>query len=297
MRLDFYCQEFEIPFEYTPCATPNPVFCDFQPVMAKANRNTDVLRINELDDTEFVNAHYRDHRFPCHFHDSFVIQLIHRGIDFCPCNDLSARAGQVFVHFPFAVHSGGNAGSEPLEYQAIYPSVSLIENLTGATLVPAEESSFVSDNPRLVSEVEKLFDLINRKSTTNTRSAMKNVIELICLESASNASYTAGDLRPNSVLLEVRDYLLENFTRDVTNRELSERFLLSEFHLIRRFKRVFGITPRQFLISKRVLESKRLMSNGMSLAHTAISTGFSDQSHLTRQFRRITGYNPGRFVS
>ena len=260
-----------------------------------ANRNTNVLRVNELDDTEFVKAHYRDHRFPCHFHDSFVIQLIRKGIDFCPCNDLRAEAGQVFVHFPFAVHSGGTSGDQPLEYQAIYPSHDLVEQLIGWKPLEFEASSFVTDNALLVNEVEQLFGLIDRGGRDCTRSRLKNVIELIHSESTSKDSSTAGEQPPNHVLLDVRDYLLENFTRDVTNRELSERFYLSEFHLIRRFKRVFGITPRQFLISKRVLESKRLISNGMSLAHTAVSTGFSDQSHLTRQFRRITGYNPGRF--
>lgn len=91
-----------------------------------------------------------------------------------------------------------------------------------------------------------------------------------------------------------RDYLSQHYVRDVTTAELSSVCRLSEFHLIRSFRRHFGITPRQFLISRRVAEARRLIASGMTLAGAAFECGFSDQSHLSRYFKKVTGYTPGQ---
>ncbi|MFG1344417.1 AraC family transcriptional regulator [Xanthobacter autotrophicus DSM 431] len=69
---------------------------------------------------------------------------------------------------------------------------------------------------------------------------------------------------------------------------------ISRSHFIRGFKDVTGVTPYQWLLHQRIERARDLLVNTrMPLADVAISCGFSDQSHMTRTFTRLTGAAPG----
>jgi AraC-like DNA-binding protein len=69
---------------------------------------------------------------------------------------------------------------------------------------------------------------------------------------------------------------------------------LDRAYLIRTFRRTVGMPPHRYLIQIRVREAKRLIREGWPLAEVAAETGFADQSHLTRQFKSLTGLTPGQ---
>jgi transcriptional regulator GlxA family with amidase domain len=72
---------------------------------------------------------------------------------------------------------------------------------------------------------------------------------------------------------------------------------ISPFHLTRVFKKALGMSPHQYLTEVRVHSAHALLAAGgerPSLAEVASAVGFSDQSHLTRQFKRILGTTPKR---
>ena len=91
-------------------------------------------------------------------------------------------------------------------------------------------------------------------------------------------------------------YLQARFTEDVTLDELARAACCSPFHLSRRFKRATGMTPFQYLVRLRVDHARHLVSAGAgerSLADVARAAGFADQSHLTRQMKKVLGVTPG----
>ena len=68
---------------------------------------------------------------------------------------------------------------------------------------------------------------------------------------------------------------------------------LSPSHFCRAFKRTFGVTVHRYLMQKRVERAQHLMLNTADeLSSIAVSCGMSDQSHLTRWFRRVLGETP-----
>lgn len=78
--------------------------------------------------------------------------------------------------------------------------------------------------------------------------------------------------------------------------ELASEAGLSTSHFIRSFRESTGKTPYQFLLERRVKRAQTLMRNSRSsLAEVARSTGFADQHHLARVFRRITGITPSTY--
>jgi AraC family transcriptional regulator len=80
---------------------------------------------------------------------------------------------------------------------------------------------------------------------------------------------------------------------DLRLNELACEAGLSSSHFIRSFRESTGKTPYQFLLDRRVQRAQTLMRDPRaSLAKIAISSGFADQHHLARVFRRITGMTP-----
>ncbi|HTC08754.1 MAG TPA: helix-turn-helix domain-containing protein [Acetobacteraceae bacterium] len=71
---------------------------------------------------------------------------------------------------------------------------------------------------------------------------------------------------------------------------------LSVFHFAREFKQSTGVTPHHYLVRKRVERARHMLAGtDFSLSEIALAAGFSDQSHLTRHFRRMLGTTPGEF--
>ena len=81
-------------------------------------------------------------------------------------------------------------------------------------------------------------------------------------------------------------YLIEEMSRD-TN--------LSPFHLIRKFKKMYGLTPHQFQIQRKVRKAQKLLEEEKSVCEAAYDAGFCDQSHLDRCFQKIVGLTPKEY--
>lgn len=69
----------------------------------------------------------------------------------------------------------------------------------------------------------------------------------------------------------------------------------TEFHLIRLFRAAKGASPHGYLVQLRLEHARRLLAAGCSIVDAALASGFSDQSHLTRQFRARFGVTPGLY--
>lgn len=63
----------------------------------------------------------------------------------------------------------------------------------------------------------------------------------------------------------------------------------------RRFKKRNGVPPHTFWMIERLNRARKLLRSGEPIATVAAVAGFSDQSHLSRCFRRIFGITPGRY--
>jgi transcriptional regulator GlxA family with amidase domain len=62
------------------------------------------------------------------------------------------------------------------------------------------------------------------------------------------------------------------------------------------FHREVGLPPHAYQIQVRVARARALIATGVPLAEVASMTGFADQSHLTRLFKRIVGVPPGQYA-
>lgn len=74
--------------------------------------------------------------------------------------------------------------------------------------------------------------------------------------------------------------------------DMAKSIGISPYHMIRQFKAACGLTPHQFQIQCRVRKAQKLLGEGKSVTEAAYATGFCDQSHFDRCFRKVVGLTP-----
>jgi AraC-like DNA-binding protein len=94
----------------------------------------------------------------------------------------------------------------------------------------------------------------------------------------------------------VRDYLHAIAQSQVSIADLAQAAGVSNTQVIRAFSAGTGMPPHSYLVSLRVERAKAVLRTGTRPAEAAL-VGFSDQSQLTRHFKRLTGVTPGRFAA
>lgn len=98
---------------------------------------------------------------------------------------------------------------------------------------------------------------------------------------------------PERQLLQVLDYIHEHLDRNIKLADLAALLGMSQFHFSHLFKQSIGIAPYQYLIQQRVERAKQLLKQtDRSIVDIAFICGFNSQSHLTKQFRQLTGMTP-----
>ncbi|MBN2295011.1 MAG: AraC family transcriptional regulator [Pirellulales bacterium] len=100
-------------------------------------------------------------------------------------------------------------------------------------------------------------------------------------------------VQPYQEMEEVVNYVLSKYTERIDVSTLAAMAHLSVSQFDCKFKRVFQITPQQFIIRVRVdAASQALVNSDQSVAIIALKSGFYDQSYFTKQFRAQTGMTP-----
>jgi AraC family transcriptional regulator len=102
---------------------------------------------------------------------------------------------------------------------------------------------------------------------------------------------------PAQRLRQTIEYIEANLTADLRLEEMAENVRMSPYTFGRLFRQTTGLTPHQYLLRARIKEAKRLLREGKSpIVDISLQLGFSDQSHFTRVFHKITGITPRKFV-
>jgi len=96
----------------------------------------------------------------------------------------------------------------------------------------------------------------------------------------------------------VREYIRVHLASDLGLAEMAGQVNLSPHYFSMLFKHAVGVSPYHYVLQERIREAQRLLAvGGMSISELALNLGFSDQSHFSRAFRRMTGTTPKRYQS
>ena len=96
-------------------------------------------------------------------------------------------------------------------------------------------------------------------------------------------------------LIELKDSILDQPENLYLIEEMARDTNISPFHLIRKFKKMYGLTPHQFQIQCKVRKAQKLLEEEKSVCEVTYDAGFCDQSHLDRCFQKIVGLTPKEY--
>lgn len=95
---------------------------------------------------------------------------------------------------------------------------------------------------------------------------------------------------------QARDFLHENFAEKLNPRAIAETLGVHPVHLARGFRGVYGCTMGDYLRELRIeIASRYLSTSEISIADISTVTGFADQSHFSKTFKRLTGLTPAQY--
>ena len=94
----------------------------------------------------------------------------------------------------------------------------------------------------------------------------------------------------------VEQYINNHFREDITLELLSEKSYMNKYYLVHVFKQYKGVSPINYLISKRVECAKELLeTTNYPIAQIAESSGFSSQSYFSQVFKKATNMSPNEY--
>ena len=96
----------------------------------------------------------------------------------------------------------------------------------------------------------------------------------------------------DSQIADILQYINHNLKEDLSVETLSARYYVSKYHLMRKFKQETGYTLHNYIVNKRLLMARTLISNGMPVTKAAQESGFAEYSTFSRAYRKQFKNNP-----
>lgn len=210
------------------------------------------------------------------------------------------HAGEVFCTEPGEVHETSRILKPGAFKVVLIEEAPLLEHL--AEIAPHLKAAHFRQigqrmSPELAREIDAAFRLIGPNSTP--LQAQSCALELV----ARMVTELLDDPRPArakpddaKAIERARECLHDADDDWVDLTTLADQAGISRFHLLRSFKQKYGLPPHAYQIGLRIGKAQRLLRRGLPAAQVAVECGFTDQSHLTRHFKKTLGVTPGRFA-
>lgn len=125
---------------------------------------------------------------------------------------------------------------------------------------------------------------------------LKSVVGTITDEKIDDERYMPLAKYQLAIIERAKEYIHDNFSRDISLNDISEHSFSSPFHFSRMFKNMTSFSPYQYLLEVRLKHGEMLLRNSvLSINEIAIFAGFSSGEHFATSFKRKYGHSPSRF--
>jgi AraC-like DNA-binding protein len=264
------------------------------------HRSTKFCLLPQFDGLELFRANAIQYHYARHFHAGYSIGVIEAGVggNYYQGTTYLAPPKSIVLMNPEEAHTGFSGEGLPLTYRMLYPSVDSICKLADELQTnnfPYFKDAVVQDD-KLATHIFLLHAVLEQAQDQLTQQTLfVDVLSAVLSRYASLKTQITRCSEEHRAVQLVKEYLNDNFKSAISLEQLVTLTNLNRSYLIRIFRQAVGMPPYTYLNQIRIDEAKRCLSQGMSIAETAIAVGMSDQSHLNRHFKRIVGVSPGQY--
>lgn len=218
-------------------------------------------------------------------HGSIKLHIVQNKISLCP-NELA-------IINPYQIHSASNINRESNGLYALYLDKQWVAQFQCDLFQTKNYFSFQqnkTNNPILFND----FITLSKNFFNDTlciEIKKEQLIQFFGDLLIDNTPYSIKYTK-NSISCDIRQYIDQQITQNISLEKIANEFLITPYHLIRIFNTEIHMTPHQYIINQKVNLAKKLLSEGMSISEAALCAGFNDQSHLYKYFKLIFSISP-----
>lgn len=259
-------------------------------------RNDWFHRAPDVGGLQRFEAFFAGHGYDPHRHDTYAIGHTLAGVQSFQYRGSwrHSQPGATIVLHPDEAHDGEAGTESGFQYRMMYIEPALIQQMLGGQPLPFIKTG-LSNDPRLfaatgallrsldcpldpLEEQDALFDLAQALSSVSGASGKRSGFDYVAAQRA-------------------REYIHSALDRTVTLDELAQHSGRDRWSLSRNFRLLFGTSPYRYLTMRRLDMVRALLTQGQTLVSAALIAGFTDQSHMTRQFSKTYGLPPARWLN
>ena len=204
------------------------------------------------------------------------------------------NANNLVIINPNVIHTEDSLNAQPLEY--------IVLGIDGIELATSENSNgrFCILDHFESAEISGCLRNILREmeqKSTGYEDVCQAFMEILVIRLMRNTTLSVSSqpqtTANNRQCAAVRRYIEMHFKEPLTLEQLAEEAHMNKYYLSHAFKREYGVSPINYMISRRIEESKYLLAEtDLSLSQIAQLLGFSSLSYFSQVFRRTQETSP-----
>jgi AraC-like DNA-binding protein len=247
---------------------------------------------------EFTTRSPHTHYYRHHVHDPLEITWVMSGTAHVAYRDRhwDLACGSGFLVAPREPHAGGARHGMPISFVTLHLPAELLPAIAGCRGLDLARLPVVATRAAVRPLLDTLADRMQQATSPGEQvEALADMLAGYLVSDTGTTLMPAPDEAGHPAVHQIRRMLDDAYEQEVPVAELADAVHLHERYLISLFKTATGIPPHQYLIARRLERARRMMDRHQSLCTVAAATGFTDQSHLTRHFKRTFGITPGAY--
>lgn len=135
---------------------------------------------------------------------------------------------------------------------------------------------------------------IDSDELANALAKIKKELLIVNMNDEEALKNSASRMTPAQLAELIRDYLIENLSKDVNFNQIANSLNYSSSYLTKIFCQYYDISPSRYLINLRISTAQKLLLHNpeMSIKQVGEQVGYQDQGYFSRIFKKYTGKSP-----
>ena len=242
------------------------------------------------------------HHFTRHTHRTLCLGIIEEGVRIYCCRQQRYEVipGQVFIIPPQEAHTCSTNEQEFHTYRLLFVSPDLLAMIIGDAGKDIHSqllfNELVIDNKKAFDQLNNLHSVLESNETRLTKQSFIISVVSNLIEQYTNVIFDFSMNCQHAKNIErIRIFIEEHYWKCFSLADIAQIIYLNPFYLLRTFSQILGVPPHIYQQQVRIRHAKQLLAQKVPIAEVASHTGFVDQSHFTRVFKKIVGMTPGEY--
>ncbi|WP_084388843.1 AraC family transcriptional regulator [Fusibacter sp. 3D3] len=270
----------------------NLIICKYEKegeLMGKSKFET--TRFYDMIEVKINDSH--PHAYKPHLHSELAIGIIEKGDTVLTINEVDYEFGEgdAVIIMPYVVHNCQPKDIHNWSFTMIYLEDSFRDALADA-LSPDLKIGIAKLGQSEYNKIKNLTSILKSE-----RDDFLKEVEIIdCINTIVDSIEVRISKEHDLVMERIRVYIEAHFLDSLSLDEIATEFDFNKFNLIRRFKRLYNVTPSAYQLQLKVNHAKHLLKSENNLVKVALEAGFYDQAHFSKEFKKATGMTPFQYI-